>query len=878
MNYDWGIPMTYVQAPPYDLPRVCIGRKPDSAVLWQQFQSAQRSRGRVVLVAGEPGIGKTCLLDDFAARTTAAGALLLRGGASDAEGMPPYLLFLEAFGGYIRMTPPDRLRAQVLPLASALVAILPELTEYVPDLTAGYLLPSEQARLRLYEAVGAWLAAMATTAPVVLLLDDLQWADPASLDLLVHVASHHSGDCILIVGAYRDVQLADEAPALGKAITELHRRRLLTTVTLAPLAAADVAQLASTHLRAPVATVLGEQLHAQSEGNPFFAEEVLQAWVEAGHLIYSAGCWTLRNQMAAPNALPPGIISIIRQRLVRLAPDVIDDLRTAAVIGRTFSISLLADVRGEDAVAVEDRLLQAAAARLIRRDGEDAFSFSHDKTRECLYAEVSAIRRQRLHETIGHCIEAQGEPKNVQQLAALAFHFARSSDRRRGASYSQRAAEQALSTYAPVEAVVHYTVALALLDADEPVRGELLLGLGEAALLAGDEAAALEAYGDAQSWYEQAADQVGSARAAHALTLIRGHLRALPSARAEIDAAMRLVEQNQTPAHAALGRIYAWRAIQYVLQGEWRDARRLMAAAWPVVQRVAGTQQLIFLRQLRGLVAYQRGAYAEAHSELLAALALCQEDEASGSAWRPALLGLLGLAGLAGLAEGQTSEAEARFAELDATLATSTAQSWPRGAAITCAALGWVSAGDYERSAAYYAALLPLQGELHWFLVDRVLGLIALGRSDWDAAYSHLSMAAATAKREGLHPELAHTLAAIGELELARGRKGYLKRAEELLQQALTLYESLEMAGAVGHMRERLESVRRLGPQYPGSLTAREVAVLRLVAAGQSNRAIAHALALSEKTVANHLTSIFNKLTVDNRAGAASFAVRHGLV
>jgi len=118
----------------------------------------------------------------------------------------------------------------------------------------------------------------------------------------------------------------------------------------------------------------------------------------------------------------------------------------------------------------------------------------------------------------------------------------------------------------------------------------------------------------------------------------------------------------------------------------------------------------------------------------------------------------------------------------------------------------------------------------------------------------------------------------LAELELARGKKGSAPRADDLLHQALALCTELGMAGAEQRARELVRLAQQRGPQFPGGLTAREVAVLRLVAAGKSNRAIARDLALSEKTVANHLTTIFNKLTVDNRAAAATFAVRHGLV
>jgi DNA-binding CsgD family transcriptional regulator len=211
-------------------------------------------------------------------------------------------------------------------------------------------------------------------------------------------------------------------------------------------------------------------------------------------------------------------------------------------------------------------------------------------------------------------------------------------------------------------------------------------------------------------------------------------------------------------------------------------------------------------------------------------------------------------------------------------LAVHATDAWPRDAPLTCASLGWSELGEVERSAAHYAELLPLQGELHWFLVDRVLGLIDLARGDWEAASAHLSMAVQTAERERLLPELGCALVGLAELELAQARRRSASRAEDLLQQALALFQQLGMRGDVVRAQRRLESVHHLGPLFPGGLTAREVSVLRLVATGKSNREIARDLALSDKTIANHLTSIFTKLEVDNRAAAAAFGVRHRLV
>src|SRR5215217_7420483 len=160
-----------------------VDRQREVAILWQQIELARAGALRVALLAGEPGIGKTHLLREMARRAAGEGIAVLRGGASDAEGMPPYLPFLEALGRYIRAAGIATLRAQVGAFSAPLAALLPELAERLGAPPASYPLPTDQARLRLYDAISDFLAAISGQRGLLLLLDDLQWADPATLDL-----------------------------------------------------------------------------------------------------------------------------------------------------------------------------------------------------------------------------------------------------------------------------------------------------------------------------------------------------------------------------------------------------------------------------------------------------------------------------------------------------------------------------------------------------------------------------------------------------------------------------------------------------------------------------------------------------------------------
>lgn len=252
------------------------GRQHELQQLWDLFEASTTGRTHVVFLSGEPGIGKSRLLQEIALRAKEVGALVLHGGASEAEGMPPYLPFLEALGSYIRVAPLEQLREQAGSMAPVLATILPELTVALGELPGSYPLPADQARLRLFEAVGMFLSSLTSTAPLVLLFDDLQWADPASLDLLRHIAHQQSTARLLILGAYRAGELASN-PALERTLLDLNRARLLTSLTIGPLLEEEITTLVRARLALPVDPRVARLLHVHSEGNPFFAEELLRA-------------------------------------------------------------------------------------------------------------------------------------------------------------------------------------------------------------------------------------------------------------------------------------------------------------------------------------------------------------------------------------------------------------------------------------------------------------------------------------------------------------------------------------------------------------------------------------------------------------------------
>ena len=421
-----------------------IGRQREAGFIYGQFERAKDEHSSVTLLVGEPGIGKTRLLNEFAHQVTRAEVIILRGSAFEAEGMPPYLPFLEAIGRYIRTTPWDRLKTQIAHAPHTLLSIFPELAVHLGDAPLSHSLPPEQARLRLYEAIGLFLENISRSQVLVLILDDLHWVDSASLDLLCYITRYHAKAHILIVGAYRESEVSRNQ-ALDRTLAELIRQRMLTTIVVEPLARPEIEALAVSSLGGPMSSEVSLFLYTQSEGNPFFAEELIRAWVETKVLIKDENHWHAPGLLEY--TLPASIIGALRQRFALVEPETINHLQVAAIIGRTFDLALLAAVERQEIESIEEQLVEAERTRLVRSQQEGTYTFSHDNIRAYLYAEVSTSRRRRLHKTIGHILEERYSnegTKNAYELADISFHFTHSGDAARAIAYIQQAAEQAL--------------------------------------------------------------------------------------------------------------------------------------------------------------------------------------------------------------------------------------------------------------------------------------------------------------------------------------------------------------------------------------------------------------------------------------------------
>jgi DNA-binding SARP family transcriptional activator len=458
-----------------------VGREDVLNRLRERYADAQRGARQFVVLCGEPGIGKTRLASEFAREARAGGAIVLY-GRSDAETLVPYQPFVAAIGHYLTECGDASLAGELGAELSELSRLIPSLARRMPELREPLSVEPEMRRYRLFNAVASVLAFVARDRPVVLILDDLQWADPSTALLLRHAVQEIHEVKLLILGTVRDV----EACGSDQLADLLARpRRGFERVSLQGLDADETAALVMARKgRAAKEDAVGVLLEATG-GNPLLLEETLKSLAETEPPGEAVSEQTVRRV-----GLPEGAKQVIGRRLDRLSETAQRVLADASVVGAEFAVRLLEAVTDAPADEVITALEDAETAGLVRevRDAGDRYSFSHSLVRETLLDRQSTPRRRRLHHRIGEALETVGASPTVHP-AALAHHFTESmdpGDADRALKYSLEAGHRATESLAHEDAAGHFQRALRLLaPGAERLRCEILLALGRVQLRQG---------------------------------------------------------------------------------------------------------------------------------------------------------------------------------------------------------------------------------------------------------------------------------------------------------------------------------------------------------------------------------------------------------
>jgi DNA-binding SARP family transcriptional activator len=457
-----------------------VGRERELSELIASLDDACAGRGRLVLLVGEPGIGKSRLADELLAQGESRGVQVLIGRCWEAGGAPAYWPWTQSLRGLTREVEPERLRCQLGRDGTELVRLVPELGELLSDLPVSTDPAGEGARFRLLASVSAFLRRCSSSRPLAIFLDDLHAADEPSLLLLRFVVGQLAGSQILIVGCCRDSEIGT---ALAGTLTELTREPAARRITLKGLSPTETSRLLRATIGRTPADDVAAQVHAQTEGNPFFATEI-------GRLL---GSEASGGDAKATVPIPETVMEAVARRLDRRSASCRETLTLASVIGREFDPAVVEAVGGAREDEVYGALEEAASARLLAglRGTPGRLRFSHILIRDALYESIPAPRRVRLHRAIGTALEMLYSENPEPHLAEVARHFLAGGTpvRDKAIEYAQRAGDGAASQLAYEEAVRHYQAALDVLDAtgsgDADRACELLLSLGEALSRAG---------------------------------------------------------------------------------------------------------------------------------------------------------------------------------------------------------------------------------------------------------------------------------------------------------------------------------------------------------------------------------------------------------
>lgn len=953
------------------------------AALRRFLEEAMAGEGAIVIVSGEPGNGKSRLVEELAAAARACGFVTLAGHCYEGNAAATYMPLADA--------------VESAGLDAALVTQLVAAGAGAAERE----LAAEQERHALFSGVRDLLARLGQERGALLLIEDLQWAGVPLVLLLRYLAQFVGGERVLIVGTLRSGERPAEisvGPLPAAALVDdLRRMPRGYHMELPPLPEQAVGRMLYEMTEREYPEGLVRALYTHTEGNPFFVEEVVKHLAEEGRLSDDDGRWAA---FATSDDLlvPDSVRQVIERRLAHISEDTRRALTAAAVIGRTFDYDLLAAVTDAAPESLLDSLDEGVRARLLvaQDSGHEARpSFAHELIRQTLLAQVSAPRRQRLHLRVLEAIERRYGDGD-EHIAELAHHSLRAggaADTEKAIRYATRAGELAMSATAYEEAARLYHYVLHVLPfADTERRCELTLRLGAAEKRVSDSEEARRLFAEAAALARQLGDAEALARAAlgfapswatigsedeAAVALLREAERALGKKRSSLRAQLlsrlaglleysappeelqalsreavatarrsgdpvalaralqthhvslwepRFIEERIATANeilevsrrtgireialwshrpriadfTAMGRmeeaerelavyseladafrqpIYMWQAavrrcMLATLRGRLTEAERRASEAFAIGQRAGGQnlvaafgEQMLVIRWLQGRLRELEPLAAASH-RAQPALAI----------WRAVLAFIYA-------ETGREQEARAELEYLAADGFSRLPRDDTRLISVVLAAVTAARAGDSGAADDLYEELLPYRGR-NMILsegvtcvgaTDYYLASLATAARRWTMAEAHFQEAIKMNTRTAAAPWVAMAEFDYGVMLLARRGSGDRRNAGELFAAALARARELGMAALVERAERLLATRRQLAPGAPDGLTPREVEVLRLIAAGRSNKEISESLVLSLRTTARHVTNIYGKIGARNRADAASYAIRNGM-
>lgn len=437
--------------------RIFVGRQSELNGLRSVFDRVITGKGILVMISGEPGIGKTALCRQLASYVTANGGISMIGQCRESGALsPPYTAFVEVLRSYIVSRDVTSLTKELGMNASDVARIVPEINERMRVPIRSPANPSEE-KYRLFQAITNFLGTITINQPILITLEDLHRSDRGTLELLEHVAYNISSKKILIVGTYRDTEV-DQTHPLTDLLVELRRLPDFNRISLRGLSSDEVTRMLSGIIGCDTPIGLGEIVHHQTEGNPLFVEEVAHYLVEKGVISKDSNDYQLTKKSVIDLQIPVGLKEVIISRLSGLSKVCSQVLSVASVIGRDFRLDVLEKVARISEDEIFMALEEARKAALLEERaqiGMVRYRFTHVFFQQALYGEIIAPRRVRLHLLVAQALENIFSLNLDEYASELTEHFSHSSESSylmKAVSYGEMAVKRAMHVYAFAEA------------------------------------------------------------------------------------------------------------------------------------------------------------------------------------------------------------------------------------------------------------------------------------------------------------------------------------------------------------------------------------------------------------------------------------------
>jgi tetratricopeptide (TPR) repeat protein/tRNA A-37 threonylcarbamoyl transferase component Bud32 len=496
-----------------------IDRVEEMGGLREAVDRAVRGEGGVVFLHGEAGIGKTRLTRELGAYARLRGMQVLYGRCPALfrmDGVPPYVLWNEAIKDYLQACTPEQLYRVVGFYPGELSKLVPELKQKLGAVPQSLPINPEHGRDRVFEAVSQFVTNISKEAPLLVVLDDLQWTDQSSLLLLHYLARGVHKESLLLLGAYRETDV-DERHPLPAVVTELNRERLLQSVPLKRLSFDDASEMIRRILEQDdVPREFCELVYEKTRGNPFFVEEVIKSLKEEGVIYREENRWKIKE--VSKIEFPETVKGVIKNRISRLDDECQNVLTMASFVGNDFAFEALCGVTGVE----EDKLLEMMEkilkTGLIKEKtirGEDIYSFADIIVRDVVHEEVSRLRHKKLHGSVGFALEKVYAKKIDEHLGELAYHFLEGGDKDKALDYFLKAGEKAAKVFANGEAASYFQSAIGLLiekEGEPREKGRVLESIGDIKRLVGEYDASIKYWTDALLLWMQLDEKESLAR------------------------------------------------------------------------------------------------------------------------------------------------------------------------------------------------------------------------------------------------------------------------------------------------------------------------------------------------------------------------------